>query len=223
MVARYPHGTRAALMTRILIADDHDVVRVGLRTLLEAQPDWEVVAEAADGKEAIAKAIATSPDVAVLDSMMPLINGAEATRQIRGRLRKTEVLIYSVHDDEPHIVELLRAGARGYVLKSGKTEQLLDAIKSLAQHKPFFATTVSETLLGSFLAAETRGTPCLSARDRAVVQLIAEGHTNGQVASILEVGIKTVENQRRAIMQKLNLSSGAAIVLYAIRNGLIEP
>ena len=210
-------------MIRILIADDHDVIRSGLRRLLEGQPDWEVVAEAANGKDAIDKAFATKPDVAVLDSMMPLINGAEATRQIRARLRKTEVLIFSVHDDEPHIVKLLRAGARGYVLKSDKAEQLLDAIKSLAQHKPFFANSVSQTLLGSFLAAETRGRICLSARDRTVVQLIAEGHTNGQVASILGVGIKSVENRRRIIMQMLNLSSGAAIVLYAIRNGLIEP
>ena len=143
-------------MTRILIADDHDVVRSGLRRVLEAQPGWEVVAEAADGKDAIDKAAATKPDVAVLDSMMPLVNGAGATRQIRARLPKTEVLIFTIHDDERHVAELLEAGARGYVLKSDITGQLLDAIASLAKHKPFFTTTVSETLLGSFLTQQAR-------------------------------------------------------------------
>jgi DNA-binding NarL/FixJ family response regulator len=209
-------------MTRILIADDHDVVRSGLRRVLEAQPGWEVVAEAADGKDAIDKAAATKPDVAVLDSMMPLVNGVEATRQIRARLPKTEVLIFTIHDDEQHIAELLEAGARGYVLKSDITGQLLDAIASLAKHKPFFTTTVSETLLGSFVTQERRDGICLSDWDRTVVRLIAEGHKNRQVAKILGVSRKTVESRRTAIMRRLNLPSAAAMVLYAIRNGLIE-
>jgi len=209
-------------MTRILIADDHVVVRSGLRRLLEAQPGWEVVAEAADGKDAIAKATQTRPDVAVLDSVMPFINGAEATRQIR-RLRKTEVLIFTIHDGEEHIVQMLKAGARGYVLKSDNAEQLLDAIASLAAHKPFFTTTVSETLLGSFLTQERRDGICLSDWDRTVVRLIAEGHKNRQVAKILGVSRKTVENSRTATMRRLNLPSAAALVIYAIRNGLIEP
>jgi DNA-binding NarL/FixJ family response regulator len=210
-------------MTRILIADDHVVVRSGLRRLLEAQPGWEVVAEAADGKDAIAKATETRPDVAVLDSMMPFINGAEVTRQIRARLRKTEVLIFTIHDGEEHIVQMLKAGARGYVLKSDNAEQLLDAIASLAAHKPFFTTTVSETLLGSFLTQERRDGICLSDWDRTVVRLIAEGHRNRQVAEILGVSRKTVENSRTATMRRLNLPSAAALVIYAIRNGLIEP
>jgi DNA-binding NarL/FixJ family response regulator len=198
------------------------VVRSGLRRLLEAQPGWEVVAEAADGKDAIAKATQTRPDVAVLDSVMPFINGAEATRQIR-RLRKTEVLIFTIHDGEEHIVQMLKAGARGYVLKSDNAEQLLDAIASLAAHKPFFTTTVSETLLGSFLTQERRDGICLSDWDRTVVRLIAEGHKNRQVAKILGVSRKTVENSRTATMRRLNLPSAAALVIYAIRNGLIEP
>ena len=210
-------------MTRILIADDHDVVRSGLRRLLEAQPGWEVVAEAADGKDAIAKAATTRPDVVVLDSMMPIVNGAEATRQIRVRLPKTEVVIFTIHDDERHIGEMLDAGARGYVLKSDITSQLLEAITSLAKHKPFFTTTVSETLLGSFLTQERPDGICLSDCDRTVVQLIAEGHTNGQVAKILGISHKALENRRRAIMRRLNLSSASAMVLYAIRNGLVEP
>jgi len=198
------------------------VVRSGLRRLLEAQPGWEVVAEAADGKDAIAKATQTRPDVAVLDSVMPFINGAEATRQIR-RLRKTEVLIFTIHDGEEHIVQMLKAGARGYVLKSDNAEQLLDAIASLAKHKPFFTAAVSETLLGRFLAQRRRDGICLSAWDRTVLQLIAEGLTNRQVAKVLGVSRKTVENGRTAIMRRLNLPSAAALVLYAIRNGVIEP
>jgi DNA-binding NarL/FixJ family response regulator len=210
-------------MIRILIADDHDVVRSGLRRLLEAQPGWEVVAEAADGKDAIAKANETRSDLAVLDSMMPLINGAEVTRQIRARLRKTEVLTCTIHNGEEHIVQMLKAGARGYVLKSDNAEQLLDAIASLAKHKPFFTAAVSETLLGRFLAQRRRDGICLSAWDRTVLQLIAEGLTNRQVAKVLGVSRKTVENGRRAIMRRLNLPSAAALVLYAIRNGVIEP
>src|SRR5689334_10815711 len=142
--------------TRILIADEHAVVRSGLRKVLEAQPGWEVVAEAGDGKETISKATATKPNVVVLDSMMPLVSGMEATRQIRDRLRQTEVLIFTIHEDERHIAEMLDAGARGYVLKSDNTEQLLDAIASLAEHKPFFTTIVSEALLRAFLTRQRR-------------------------------------------------------------------
>ena len=126
-------------MTRILIADDHDVVRSGLRTILEAQPNWEVVAEAADGKEAILKAIETKPDVAVIDYSLPLINGIEVTRQLRARLSNTEVLIFTMHDNETVVEELLRAGARGYLLKSDAKSHLIGAIESLATHKPFFS------------------------------------------------------------------------------------
>lgn len=210
-------------MTRILIADDHDVVRSGLRAVLESQPGWKVVAEAADGKDAIGKAAATKPDVAVLDYMMPLINGLEATRHIRARLPKTEVLIFTIHEDEQLIAEVLNAGARGYVLKTDLSRQLLAAIQSLAEHKPFFSGTVSEALLASFLAQRPPNGVGLSHQERTVVQLIAEGHSNRQVGKILEINLKTVENRRAAIMRKLNLSSSAEIVLYAIRNGVIEP
>ena len=134
-------------MIRILIADDHEVVRSGLRRVLEAQTNWEVVAEAGDGKDAINKATETKPDVAVLDYSMPLINGVEATRQIRARVPKTEVLIFTMHDNELLIQELLSAGARGYVLKSDFRRHLLGAIELLALHKPFFTAKVSESLL----------------------------------------------------------------------------
>jgi len=209
--------------TRILIADEHAVVRSGLRKVLEAQPGWEVVAEAGDGKETISKATATKPNVVVLDSMMPLVSGMEATRQIRDRLRQTEVLIFTIHEDERHIAEMLDAGARGYVLKSDNTEQLLDAIASLAEHKPFFTTIVSEALLRAFLTRQRREGIRLSDWERTLVQLIIEGRTNRQVANILKLRHKTLESRRMAIMRKLNLTSASALVRYAIRNGLVEP
>ena len=209
-------------MIRILIADDHEVVRSGLRRVLEAQTNWEVVAEAGDGKDAISKATETKPDVAVLDYSMPLINGVEATRQIRARVPKTEVLIFTMHDNELLIQELLSAGARGYVLKSDSRRHLLGAIESLALHKPFFTAKVSESLLDSFLARPAREGSTLSNRERGVVQLIAEGHTNKQIANVLMIILKTVETHRATVMRKLNLSSSAGLVRYAIRNNIIE-
>ena len=210
-------------MIRILIADDHEVVRSGLRKILEAQPNWEVVAEAGDGKDAIHKAAETRPDVAVLDYSLPLVNGIEATRQIRARLPKTEVLIFTMHDNETLIQELLKAGARGYLLKSDAKRHLIGAIESLASHKPFFTAKVSEALLDSFLTRPSREGSTLTNRERGVVQLIAEGHTNKQIANILNISLKTVETHRAAIMRKLNLSSSAALVRYAIRNRIVEP
>jgi DNA-binding NarL/FixJ family response regulator len=210
-------------MIRILIADDHEVVRSGLRKILEAQPGWEVVAEAADGKDAIKKALATKPDIAVLDYFLPFINGIETTRQIRARLPDTEILVFTMHDSETLIQELLRAGARGYLLKSDAKRNLIAAIEALSVHKPFFTSKVSETLLVSFLARPTGEASALTNRERGVVQLIAEGYTNKQVANILNISLKTVETHRAAIMRKLNLTSSASLVRYAIRNKLVEP
>jgi DNA-binding NarL/FixJ family response regulator len=208
-------------MLRILIADDHEVVRYGLRKILERQPGWEVVAEADDGKDAISKAIETKPDVAVLDYAMPLINGIEATRQIRARLPSTEVLIFTVHYEDQLVQKCLKAGARGYVLKSDIESQLLSAIEFLADHKSFFTGTISETLLDSFLAIPTRDAaqvpPAirnsppptadrLEIMERSVLQLVAEGHTNEQIAKRFHISLKFVET----------------LVHYAIRNGLVE-
>ena len=139
--------TRRRGVTRILIADDHEVVRAGLRRMLESQPSWEVVAEVADGKDAISKAVETKPDIAVLDYSLPLVNGIEATRQIRARLPKTEVLIFTMHDNETLIQDLLKAGARGYLLKTDANHHLINAIEALASHKPFFSAKISEALL----------------------------------------------------------------------------
>ena len=172
----WPTGEKGSCtqVTRILIADDHDVVRSGLRSILEAHPNWEVVAEAADGREAILNAIETKPDVAVVDYSLPLVNGVEVTRQIRARLPRTEVLIFTMQDNERLIEELLKAGARGYLLKSDAARYLVEAIEALAAHRPFFTAKVSEALLHSFRA---RGSS-LTNRERTVVQLVAEGHTN---------------------------------------------
>ena len=210
-------------MTRILIADDHYVVRDGLRRLLEAQPNCEVVAEAPDGKEAIIRAVETKPDIAVVDYSMPLVNGLEVTRQIRSRLPKTEVLIFTMHDNERLIEELLRAGAKGFVLKSDAKAELLAAIESLANHRPFFTSQISEALLGSFIKKQhSERSSILTPRELQIVQLIVEGHTNKQTANLLNISLKTVETHRMAIMNKLNLSSSAALVRYAIRNKLVE-
>ena len=209
-------------MTRILIADDHDVVRSGLRTILEAQPNLAVVAEAADGKEAVLKAVETTPDIAVLDYSLPLINGIEATRQIRARLPRTEVLIFTMHDNNSVIQEVVKVGARGYLLKSDAGRELMIAIESLAIHKPFFTDRVSEELLKSLFSGSKRTASALTNRERGVVQLVAEGHTNKAVARILNISLKTVETHRATIMRKLAFSSSADLVRYAIRNKLVE-
>ena len=211
-------------MIRILIADDHEVVRSGLRSILEAHEGWQVVAEASDGKEAIAQAVETKPDVAIIDYSLPMMNGVEATRQIRARVPDTEVLIFTMHDSDVLIGEALEAGARAYLLKADARQHLISAVDSLAHHKPFFTGRLSEQMLEAYLSTqrEKPGT-ALSPRERAVVQLIAEGHSNRQMSEILNLSVKTIETHRAAAMRKLNLTSTAAIVRYAIRNKLVEP
>ena len=213
-----------SVMTRILIADDHDVVRVGVRRVLEGLPNYEVVAEAADGKEAIVKAIETKPDVVLLDYALPLMNGSEVTRQIRVRLPTTEVLVFTMHDSEVLIDEILKAGARGYLLKSDANRHLIDAVACVAGHKAFFTNKVTETLLERHLNRSDQPSygSILTNRERSVVQLIAEGHSNKQVDSDLNISLKTVETHRATIMRKLNFSSSAALVRYAIRNQLVQ-
>ena len=210
-------------MVRILIADDHEVVRSGLRRLIAAQANWEVVAEASDGRDAIKQAVATMPDVAILDYAMPLRNGIETTREIRARLPSTEVLIFTLHDDETLISELLHAGARGYVLKSDAGCQLLQAIEALALHKPFFTGKVADALLTSFLTQPEQEAIALTARQRSVVQWIAEGYRNKQIASLLDISCRAVEIERAQIMRRLRVTSIAGVVVYALRNGLVEP
>jgi len=209
-------------MTRILIADDHDVVRSGVRTILESRADWEVVGEARDGKDAIDQALATRPDVVILDYGLPLVNGVEATRQIRSRVPGVEVLIFTMHDADSLIRDVLEAGARGFLLKSDARQFLISAVESLAAHKPFFTGKVSEALLEIYLSKGTADISALTAREKAVVQLVAEGKTNKQIANILSISTKTVETHRSMALRKLNLDTTAALIRYAIRNKLVE-
>lgn len=215
---------------RILVADDHEIVRQGLRALLEAQPGWQVVAEAVDGREALDKAKRLHPDVVVLDVSMPNLNGLEATRQIRKALPQTEVLILTMHDSEQLVREVLEAGARGYVLKSDAGRELVTAVESVRQSKPHFTSRVSEIVLDGYLNAGGRAevysaprTVRLSPREREIVQLLAEGKSNKEVAAALHISVKTAETHRTNLMRKLDLHSISELVRYAIRNKMVEP
>jgi DNA-binding NarL/FixJ family response regulator len=207
--------------TRILIADDHEVARCGLRRILEDHANWEVVAEAADGKEAVLKSIETKPDIAILDYSLPLLNGIEAARQIRAQLPGTEVLIFTMNDSETVVQQAFRARAQGYLLKSDANNYLVEAIESLALHKPFFTPGISESLLLT-CAAKPDKDSAITRRERTIVQLVAEGHSNKAIANSLKIALKTVETHRASAMRKLELSSTAALVRYAIRNHLVE-
>jgi len=210
---------------RILVADDHHVVRTGLRTLLETESDWEVCGEATNGREALEKVKQLKPDVAVLDISMPLLNGIEATRQIRKLSPNTEVLILTMHDSESLIQEVIEAGARGYILKDDADRSLIAAVKSLQQHKPYLSARVAEvfskTLLGpdSDSAADRRR---LTPREREILQLLAEGKSNKEIANILGISVKTAETHRANIMLKLDFHSITELVRYAVRNKIIE-
>jgi DNA-binding NarL/FixJ family response regulator len=211
-------------MVRILLADDHAVVRRGLRALLEARQDFEVCAEASNGREAVELALHHKPDVAVLDISLPIMNGIEATRQIRKEAPGTEVMIFTLHDRESEIRDVLHAGARGYVLKSEADEQIVRAVESLARHHAYFSDHVSETLLDNFVEQAGASTNIsLTAREREVVQLIAEGNSNKKIAHLLSISVKTVETHRSASMRKLDIHSTAELVRYAVRHRLVLP
>lgn len=214
-------------MLRILLADDHDIVRRGLKDLLEQHVGWQVCAEAANGREATELALQHRPHVAVIDLSMPELNGLEATRRIRQSLPDTEVLIFTMHESEELIREVLGAGARGYLLKSDAVRQLIPAVESLSQRKPYFAGRVSEVVLDGFLkggqvALEGPTAERLTSREREVVQLLAEGNSNKQIARLLDLSVKTVETHRTAAMRKLELNSLPDLVRYAIRMQIIQ-
>lgn len=214
---------RSSTMLRLLIADDHDVVRTGLHAILSGQPGWEVVAEAEDGKRAVELVAETLPNVTILDYQLPIMNGIEATREIRAFHPETEVLIFTMHESEPLVRELLEAGARGYLLKSDAQRFLIAAVEALARHQPFFTGRVSEALLSAYLSGAPSTGDVLTHRERSVVQLIAEGRTNKEAAQLLAINLKTVETHRAAAMRKINAHSAADLIRYAIRNKLVEP
>ena len=210
---------------RILVADDHHVVRAGLRTLLETRKGWQVCAEAANGREAVEKAGALKPHVAVLDIGMPLLNGIEATRQIRKVSPNTEVLILTMHDSELMIQGVLEAGARGYILKDDADRNLIAAVDALRRHKPYFSSRVSEAALQAelpFGEASKRRRRHLTPREREIVQLLAEGKGNKEIAEYLRISVKTAETHRANIMLKLNFHSITELVRYAVRNHIIQ-
>ena len=208
-------------MAAILIADDHDVVRRGLRAVLESRADWQVVAEACDGRDAVTAAFRTKPDLAIIDYGLPHLNGIEAARQIRHHLPATEILFFTMHNSDEILLDALEAGARGFLLKSDTDDYLIAAVQALLQHKPFTGK-VSETLIESFLKSQSGIAPVLSHREKSVVQLIAEGKTNKEMADALRVSAKTVEAHRAAALRKLNLKTTADLIRYAVRTNLVE-
>lgn len=210
---------------RILVADDHQVVRTGLRTLLESKAGWQVCAEAANGREAVEKAGKLQPDVAVLDIGMPLLNGVEATRQIRKVSPKTEILILTMHDSEHMIQGVMDAGARGYILKDDADRNLLAAVDSLRRHKPYVSLRVSVAAAAGQPGSDGIERPGrrLTPREREIVQLLAEGKTNKEIATYLNISVKTAETHRANIMLKMNFHSVTELVRYAVKNRIIQP
>jgi DNA-binding NarL/FixJ family response regulator len=214
---------------RILIADDHEIVRQGLRSLLEAQPGWVVCGEAATGREAVAKAKELRPDVAIIDLTMPELNGLQATHQILKAVLGVEVLILTMHESDEAIRKAFEAGARGYVLKTDAGRELVAAVEALSHHKPFFTSRVAERVLVGYLRDNGRAATFepsrspLTAREKEIVQLLAEGKSNKAVASELNITINTVEAHRSNVMHKLGFKSLSDLVRYAIRNLIIQP
>jgi two-component system response regulator NreC len=214
-------------LIRILLADDHTVVRKGLRLLLESVPEFQVIADASSGREAVALAEEHTPDVIVMDVAMPILNGIEAARQITAKLPHTAVVFLSMHGDESYVLRALKAGARAYLLKDSAEYDLIQAVKAVSEGKAFFSPAISKMLVEDYMRQmQERGIEdsyeLLTTREREVLQLLAEGKNNKDVAALLNLSLYTVETHRSNIFQKLNLHSGAELILYAIRKGVIS-
>jgi two-component system, NarL family, response regulator NreC len=212
---------------RILLADDHTVVRKGLRLLLESVPEFQVIADASSGREAVALAEQHMPDVIVMDVAMPILNGIEAARQITAKLPQTAVVFLSMHGDESYVLRALKAGARAYLLKDSAEYDLIQAVKAVSEGKAFFSPAISKMLVEDYMRQmRERGLEdsyeLLTTREREVLQLLAEGKSNKDAAAVLNLSLYTVETHRSNIFQKLNLHSGAELILYAIRKGVIS-
>lgn len=209
---------------RIMIADDHDIVREGLRSLIEGQPGWQIIGEAVDGRHAVREAKRLRPNLVILDIGMPELNGLDVIRQILKAQPHTEVLVVTMHESEDLIRQALEAGARGYLLKTEAARHLVSAIKTLAEGKPYLTCEAGQVVLQGFLDI-SGGSPRaerLTSREREIIQLLAEGKSNKEVAGQLGISVRTAECHRRNIMQKLDLHSMNALVRYAIRNNIVQ-
>ena len=209
---------------RILVADDHGIVRAGIRLLLERQSDLKVVAEAADGVEAVERALAVRPDLCILDVGMPRMTGLQAAREIRGHLPQARVLMLSMHDDEHYLFEALKAGASGYVLKREADQDLVDAIRAVGGGEAFLTNAAERSIIREWMDEGAQGPAVpLTPREEEVVKLIAEAYTNTQIAQILHLSEKTVESHRANVLRKLGMRDRVQLVRYAIKRGLVEP
>jgi len=209
---------------RILVADDHGIVRAGIRLLLERQPGLDVVAEASDGVEAVEQALASQPDLLILDVAMPRMTGLQAARTIRAHLPEARVLMLSMHDDERYLFEALKAGASGYVLKREADQDLVGAVRAVGRGEAFLTNAAERSIIREWMANGAAGPAIpLTPREEEVVKLIAEAHTNAQIAEILHVAEKTVESHRANVLRKLGMRDRVELVRYAIRRGLVEP
>jgi len=209
---------------RILVADDHEIVREGLRALIQQNPAWEVCGEAVNGREAVEQAEMLKPDIVIMDIGMPELNGLDATRRIRRVLPRTEILIFTANETEEIVRHVFKAGARAYLLKAEANKHLIPALEMLCKHRTYFSSKVSEMIFADYLTGSGEAEDIiLTPRERETVQLIAEGKSNKEIATIFGISVKTVETHRAAIMRKLRLDSVAALVRYAIRNGIIQP
>lgn len=210
---------------RLLLGDDHTLVRHGLRKILEEQPEWEVVSEVGDGREAVREAIAHKPDVAIVDVAMPLLNGIDATQQIVRRVPGTRVLMLSMHADEAYVMRALQAGATGYMVKDSAGKELLTAVETVASGRRYFSPAIEKLVQddqGRSGAGFADRYETLSTREREVFQLIAEARSNKEVAALLDISPATVETHRARILQKLDVHNIAEVVLYAVRRGIIS-
>jgi DNA-binding NarL/FixJ family response regulator len=209
-------------MIRILLADDHALVRQGFRMILEAQPDMEIVGQAGNGREAVELAEKLHPDVVVMDVAMPELNGTEATRRLAASMPRTRVLALSMHKDSVYVREILRAGARGYLLKDSGDTDLVAAVRAIAKGEGYISPAVSDAVLSDYRKHVTDPLDLLTGREREVLQVIAEGKTNKEIATSLNLSVYTIEAHRGRIMEKLNLHSTGELVRFALRNGLID-
>ena len=207
---------------RILLADDHAVVRQGFKMILDAQPDMEIVGEAANGREVLALAEEVRPDVVVMDVAMPELNGIEATRRLAASMPHARVLALSMHKDSVYVREILRAGARGYVLKESGAGDLVKAVRAVAAGEGYLSPAVSNAVLDDYRRHVTNPIDLLTTREREVLQMLAEGKTNKEIAAVLDLSVYTIEAHRGRIMEKLNLHSINELVRFAVRNGLID-